>query len=468
MSVITTSTPSKARPAVQSLSGRRPAHLFGTDRFSRSWIGRRVAVIGLGRSGVAAARLLHALGCRVAATDAHDTPAVRAAEASLRALGVEPIEIGRHTKSLIESAEAVVTSPGVPEATGPLPWALELGLPVLSEIELAWLFCPSLVVAVTGTNGKSTAVTLLAAVLTSAGRHAIACGNVGVPFSSILDSLTPSSVTVVEVSSFQLSWCETFRPKIAALLNVGANHLDRHVSPQAYAAAKARLFARQTPEDVAVLNGTDDAVIRLAPKIEARHVWFGDNRANAPAQRLEPQTLQALSGGQQAVLQMARVLGVPDPLTWQVMRGFRGLEHRLEPVAQVRGAYFVNDSKSTTPDSVRFAIRQTPGALVLMAGGRNKGLDLAPMAELFHDPRVAGIVLLGECRNHLRALCNGHAAVRIVDTLEDAVQAAVSLARPGATVLFSPGCASFDMFKDFEDRGRAFKAAVRALAGVAA
>lgn len=463
MSLLT--TPSTAAPAAGFDAVRRAAHLFGTDRFGRSWIGRRVAVVGLGRSGIAAARLLHTLGCRVLATDAKETPAVRHAEASLRALGIETIEVGRHTKSLIESAEAVVTSPGVPEATGPLPWAVERGIPILSEIELAWLFCPAPVVAVTGTNGKSTVVTLLAEVLKAAGRHAVACGNLGLPFSSIIESLTPQSVAVVEVSSFQLGWCDTFRPKIAALLNIRANHLDRHRSAQAYAAAKARLFQRQTPEDVAVLNGADDAVRQLADGVLGRHVWFAENRSNPAAWRLEPGTLRALSLGQQAVLQMARVLGVPDPLTWQVMRGFRGLEHRLERVAALRGAWFVNDSKSTTPDAVLYAVRQTPGRLIVMAGGRNKGLDLRPMGAVFHDPRVTGVVLLGECRDQLRALCNGHAEVRVAETLEEAVVAAVALAQPGTTVLFSPGCASFDMFTDFEDRGRRFKAAVTALAG---
>lgn len=440
------------------------ASLLSTDVFGASWQGRRVTVVGLGRSGLAAARLLCRLGCRVRVTDARTAADLSALERSLRAEGVETVELGGHTLRTLEDADALVVSPGVSEASGPIQWALERRLPILSEIELAFHFCPVPVIAVTGTNGKSTAVSLIAETLRASGRPAVACGNLGIPFSSVLDQLSPGSVAVVEVSSFQLLWCHEFRPKIAVLLNIGTNHMDRHQQPAAYVAAKARLFQRQTPEDWAVLNGRDARVAPLASSIRARCVWFGENRSNPPALQLADETRRALTDGAQAVLQTARLLRVPDPLTWQIIRSFRGLEHRMELAGMVDGVRYVNDSKSTTPDSLLFALRQTRGNVVVILGGRDKGLDFEPLMAPLHDPRITGIVLIGEARTRIRPLLNGSTLVREETTLKGAVRTATQLAAPGTTVLFSPACASFDMFRDFEERGSAFKAIIQQLA----
>jgi UDP-N-acetylmuramoylalanine--D-glutamate ligase len=432
----------------------------GVDVTGEVWTGRRVTVVGAGRSGTAAARLLRRLGCRVRVTDAGDTRELRAARAALEAAGVESVELGGHTRRTVEEAQALILSPGVPEASPPIRWAAAAGLPILSEVELAFRFCPSPIVAVTGTNGKSTTVTLIAHLLTLSRRPAVACGNLGLPFSAVVDRLTPQAVAVVEVSSFQLGWCDQFRPKISVLLNLGTNHLDRHHSAQSYLAAKARIFARQTPEDYAVLNGRDPRVAALGERLPVQRIWFGDNRTNPPAYRLAPETMRRLGDGAQAVLQVARLLGIPDPLAWQGIRSFAGLEHRLEAVGAHGGVRFVNDSKSTTPESLLFALRQTPGPVVLIVGGRNKGLDLSPLAGAFADPRVAGLVLLGETRPALRPLCPPALPLREAASLDAAVEEAAALAAPGATVLFSPACASFDMFRDFEERGRTFKAIV--------
>jgi len=433
-----------------------------TDIFGRSWAGRRVAVVGLGRSGMAAAELLLRVGAHVRVTDAHTTEAVRTASARLTTRGVD-VEVGRHTPRFLEGAEAMVVSPGVPEHAEPLQWAIARGLPVLSEIELAFAFCPSPIVGVTGTNGKSTAVTLIAHVLGLGGRRAVACGNLGVPFSSVVPQLTPQTIAVVEVSSFQLLWCEQFRPRIGVLLNLGTNHLDRHRDRRAYLEAKARLFQRQTPEDWAVLNGLDPAIVAMSERLQAQRVWFGENRSNAAGFRLDPRTLEALPAGAQAALQVGRIFGVADPVAWQAIRSYRSLEHRQEHIGTVRGVKFVNDSKSTTPESLLFALGQTRGEVVVIVGGRDKGLEIGSMADALHDKRIKGVVLIGESRSRLRALLNGNSVVRESVTLEDAVQTAVSLAGPGATVLFSPAFASFDMFRDFEDRGRAFKSIVQNL-----
>lgn len=427
----------------------------------RAWGGRRVAVVGLGRSGQAAARLLCRAGCRVSVTDANRSPALEEIGAALRAQGVEAVELGGHTEALIERSELVVVSPGLAETVAPIQWATRRGLPVVSEIELAFRFCPARVVAVTGTNGKSSVVTMLAQVVRATGRDAVACGNLGVPFSAVIDQLTPESLAVVEVSSFQLIRCDTFRPAIGVLLNLGTNHLDRHGQREAYIQAKARLFRQQTGDDWAVLNGRDPLVAALAGSVRAQVLWFGENRTNPPWARLGERTRAALSDNAQAVLQTCRILGVPDPLTWQVIRSFRGLEHRRELVAKIRGVTYVNDSKSTTPDSLLFALGQTRGSIVVIVGGRDKGLDFGPLAQALHQARIRGIVLLGESRARLRLLLGASDTLREAPTLDAAIHEAEALARPGDTVLFSPAYASFDMFRDFEERGRAFKAVVR-------
>ena len=434
------------------------------DVFGRSWAGRRVAVVGLGKSGVAAAELLRRAGCRVRATDARRTPQLEALQASWRAQDIDAVELGAHTESFIEGSDLVVVSPGVAESSGPMLWARRRQIPIMSEIDLAFHFCPSPIVAVTGTNGKSTAVTLIADILRASGRAAVACGNLGTPFSSVVGSLTPEMAAVVEVSSFQLLWCEQFRPRIGVLLNIGTNHLDRHQDAAAYLAAKARLFQRQTAEEWAVLNGRDPRVAAIGERCRARRVWFGENRSNPPALQLAEATRRVLNDNAQAVLQVARLLGVADPLAWQVLRGFRGLEHRLERVATIRGVEVINDSKSTTPDSVLFALSQIRGDVVVILGGRNKGLDFQPLVEPLRESRVKGIVLIGESRGQLRRMLNGAPTVCERETLEEAVTAALAYAHPGTTVVFSPACASFDMFRDFEHRGHAFKRIIRKLA----
>ncbi|HEX9779803.1 MAG TPA: UDP-N-acetylmuramoyl-L-alanine--D-glutamate ligase [bacterium] len=458
---------SQTRPSADA-SAARPASV---DVFGCSWKGRRVTVVGLGKSGRAAAELLCRLGCEVRVTDAQDSPVLRAAREALLEYGAADVELGGHTTRAVEAADLIVTSPGIHEDTPALAWARARQLPVISEIELAFHFCRAPVVAVTGTNGKSSAVTLLTAILRAARRAAVACGNLGTPFSSVVEALPPEGVAVVEVSSFQLLGCERFRPSVGMLLIIGANHLDRHHDHLAYVQAKMRLFARQTREDWAVLNAGDPEIAARGAGLTARSVWFGRGAVNAPAFALAPQTQGAIGPSVQAVLQAARIFGIPDAFTWQQVRAFRGLEHRMEPAGRVRGVTFVNDAKSTTPESLMYALRRTRGPVVPIIGGRNKGLDLSPMVPLLSDPRVRGVVLIGEARAELCALLGsaggGAPPVREAGTLEEAVETARGLAGPGATVLFSPACASFDMFRNFEARGAAFKAVVARL-GVAA
>lgn len=434
------------------------------DRFGVCWRNRCVTVVGLGRSGMAAARLLRKLSCRVTVTEARTEATLPNEIKILSEIGITDVETGGHSPQSIEAAQYVVVSPGVSEITGPIVWAKKRAIPVISEIELAFLFCPASVVAITGTNGKSTAVTLVAEIVNATGRHAVACGNLGIPFSSVIPQLTERSIVVVEVSSFQLLHCERFRPHIAVLLNLGANHLDRHQDPQAYLSAKARLFQAQTNDDWAVLNARDPRFVELGGRLDSRCVWFGENRANANPLFLAEATVAALPDNLQAVLQVSRLLGIADCLAWQVIRQFRGLEHRMEPVSTVDGIRFVNDSKSTTPDSLLYALQRISGPVVAILGGRDKGLDFGMLLEPLQQERIKGIVLIGESRKRLSRFFETLANVRECATLKSAVEAAIAFAIPGSTVLFSPACASFDMFRDFEDRGRAFKALIRNLA----
>ena len=440
-----------------------PAPRPSCDRFGQEWRGRTVVVVGLAKSGVAAARLLVALGCHVRVTELSDSEALQHLAHQMEADGVEQVEVGRHSRPLLDGAELMVVSPGVPETAHPVQWALEQGVPVWSEIELAFRFCPSPMVAVTGTNGKSSVVILLERILKTVGRPVVACGNIGTPFSSVVSSLTSEALAVVEVSSFQLLWCDQFRPTIGVLLNLGSNHLDRHHDRDSYIAAKARLFQRQTPEDYAVLNGASHEMTALSRQMQAQCVWFGDGSRNPTGLELDPATCRLLPENLQAVLQTARLLAVPDPLTHQVIREFRGLEHRLESVATVRGVRFVNDSKSTTPESFLYALQRCPGSVVPILGGRDKCLDFSALERVLTEERIRGVVLIGEARHRLRRLLNGSATTRECPDLKEAIHAALSLARPGDAVLFSPACASFDMFRNFEERGQVFKSLVHQL-----
>ena len=427
------------------------------DRFGVDWRLRRVLVVGLGKSGLAASTFLAGLGCRVQVTDHSDEDATRQRAQQLRDVGLEGIELGGHTTQQLRGCEVVVVSPGVPESAVPLQWAMRQGVPIMSEIEVAFRFCRAPIIAVTGTNGKSSVVTLIQQVLTSARRSAIACGNVGIPFTQILPLVRTDTVVVLEVSSFQLMRCDTLHPAIGVLLNLGVNHLDRHRDRRSYIEAKARLFARQTPQDAAVLNGRDHEVVAVGGRLVSRRIWFGENRDNPEAFTLDRATCRLFPETWQAVLQVTRLAGVPDPLAVQVMKEFRGLEHRLEHLGTIRGVQIINDSKSTTPDSLLYALQRCRDGIVPILGGRDKGMDFDVLKDALAQKRIRGLVLLGEARHRLRTLFNGTPPSRECHSLQEAFEEAMALAHPGDTVLFSPACASFDMFRNFEERGRAFK-----------
>ncbi len=448
--------------------------------------GQHVTVVGAARSGVAAAMLLADRGARVTLSDTR--PALEPAIADmLRQAGVS-LELGEHRAQTFTAADLLVLSPGVPLEQPAVAAAREAGVPVMGEIELASRWLTGRIVAITGTKGKSTTTTLTGRMFDAGGLKAIVGGNIGTPLSSQVAASTPETFHIVEVSSFQLETTETFHPWIAVLLNLSSDHLDRHGSMQAYAAAKARIFENQTERDFAVVNADDPQTLALARAGRAKTVTFS---VNAPVVPLSSIRLlgRHLFSDVMAAATVARIAGVPHEAMVRAVESFTGLEHALEPVAVIDGVRFVNDSKATNVDAAQRAIESFERVLVVIMGGRYKSGDFTLLREPLRS-RGAAVVTIGEAAPLIQDALEGAATVESAETLEAAVQRAFELARSfgrtaaqgeevpppdqgsgrqgiDATVVLAPACASFDMFRDYAERGEVFKRAVLELATVA-
>jgi UDP-N-acetylmuramoylalanine--D-glutamate ligase len=459
--------------------------MAGSEHSALDVAGRRVAVIGLGRSGLAAVRLLLELGAHVTVAD--QKPASDLA-AALDDLGQGEIEVhggGAYTSAL-HGAEVVVVSPGVPLALESLRDARASGVRMIGELELASRFLTGRLLAVTGTNGKSTTVTWLGELLRVAGRAPFVGGNLGAPLAeAALAALQgrPWDVVVAEVSSFQLEAVESFHPWIGAILNLTPDHLDRYPSMAAYAGAKARLFENQTAEDFAVLNADDPGLAESNVATLGRRVWFSRQRRLEYGVFVEEGVMcSSLRGRREdicrvadlrlpgahnvenamAAAAMALLAGCPVDAVGRGLRDFRGLEHVMEVVRVLRGVTYINDSKGTNVDATIKALESQGAPVVLIAGGREKGGEYPGLATAVRRA-AKRVILLGEARPHLRRLLEGACPITEVECLAEAVRAASASAAPGDTVLFSPACASFDMFVDYKDRGRRFKELVHEL-----
>ena len=441
----------------------------------------RVVVVGAGRSGLAAARLAARRGARVTLSEAG---AGIACTETLAAEGVD-VEVGGHRDGTLRAADLIVLSPGVPPETPGVAAARRRGVPVISEVELASRWLRGRMVAVTGTKGKSTTVVVAARMLEAGGRRAVVGGNIGVALSSQVEESGPDVVHVVEVSSFQLELTESFRPWIAVCLNLSPDHLDRHASFEAYAGAKARVFANQTPDDAMVINADDPHVLEIARAGRARALRFAvDGRVAEGVQVTGDGIAHRSAGGEECLVPMSAVrvpgrhllgdvaaaaavgllAGVDAGAMTRAVRSFTGLEHTLEHVAEIGGVRFVNDSKATNVVAARAAIECFGPGLAVILGGRFKGgrfEDLrAPLAE-----RRAAVVAIGEAQARVRRALEPEVAVHEAGTMDEAVRQAAGLARPGGAVLLAPACASLDMFRDYAARGAAFRNAVAALEG---
>jgi len=457
----------------------------------------KVAVIGLARSGYAAARLAHRLGYAVRVTDAcagaHESAESRRAleqhAAELRSLGI-PVELGIHTPACIKDATLVVTSPGVPESALPLVWARERHVPVVSEIEFAVRHTNARIAAITGTNGKTTTTALTGHILAAAGVPAIVAGNIGQALSSVVGQATAQHILALEISSFQLETVQSFHPSVAVWLNLTPDHLDRYPSMEAYAAAKGRVFMNMTHEDWAIVWNADRALV--APFLETprpQRVWIDETGRWSPSLN-EPYGAVCVNGefvtifngirhshGTLAETKLvgdhnavnilaacatARILHVPEHVITTAIRSFTGLPHRLELVAKLNGISFVNDSKATNVDAMVKALETIPAPIALIAGGYDKGGDFAPVAPLVKD-KTCRVVLMGAAKEKLAAAFKRVAEPVLVETMADAVAAAARRAPKGTTVLLAPGCASYDLYTNFEERGADFRNAVNAL-----
>jgi UDP-N-acetylmuramoylalanine--D-glutamate ligase len=439
--------------------------------------GQKVVVIGAARSGVAAAELLARRGARVTLADTKDEIPLAG---GLRSAGVA-LELGPHDPATLAAADLLVLSPGVPLHQPAIEAARANGVPVIGELELAsrWLKGP--VIAVTGTKGKSTTTTLIGRMLAEGGKRVAVGGNIGLALSAQVEGSTPDTLHVVEVSSFQLEGTDTFHPWVAVLLNFSPDHLDRHASVEEYARAKERLFANQRETDWAVVNADDPYVLEMASRGRARQLRFGTGpraevaigpdaivrRDTDREDRLVPLASVRLLGRHlladvAAAAAVGSIAGVTPAAMTRAVEEFRGLEHALEPVAEVRGVRFVNDSKATNVEAAKRAIESFDGGLVAILGGRFKGGDLRQLREPLAT-RATAVIAIGEAAPLVSEALAGAVAVRHARTFHDAVRAAFAAAGTTGTVLLAPACASFDMFADYAERGRAFKAEVAAL-----
>lgn len=404
--------------------------------------GRKTTIIGFGRSGLAAAKLLSGLNAAVWITENRDDAKIRQNLKELPESKNIRIETGKHTEGFIEGSELVVVSPGVKKDAAPILWALKRNIPVISEIELGFLFCPAKIIAVTGTNGKTTVVSLITEILLKQGLGAYALGNIGKPFCEHVLNLTDDDYVVLEVSTFQLEWIDKFRPKVSLVLNISRNHLDRHRDMQEYIDLKKRIFLNQTAEDFVILNKSDPVVEKFAKHMKAKVIFFENN--------------SDLNANQMAALTVAFALNISEEACLSVFKNFKGIEHRLEYVETINGIDFINDSKSTTLDATIWALRNIKKPIVLIAGGRDKGADFRQLRPHIKN-RLKNIILIGEAKDLIRAALDDMLPLEYADSLEDATGKALKLASKNDCILLSPMCASFDMFSNFEERGRVFK-----------
>jgi len=407
---------------------------------------KNITVIVLGRSGFACTILLYNLGARVSVTDKNNNSQVMCYARKLP----PPInrELGEHTSEFIQNRDLIVTSPGVDEASQPLIWARQFGITVISEIECAWMLCPARIVAVTGTNGKTTTTTLIGRVLGAAGYKTFILGNIGTPFSEEVPKMQHNDFVSLEVSSFQLETIKRFKPKISVILNFTPDHLDRYPDLSNYLSAKSRIFMNQDESDYIVLNHNDPVVRDLAKNSKAKVIYFDDSA--------EPNSNFA------ATKTVASILGIDENLYNDVFRTFEGLPHRLERIAEFERREFINDSKATNPDATVFALRNISKPTILIAGGRDKGFDFSLIQDLIYQ-RIKALILIGETKDKIRKIFEKKLPIKEACNLNEAVSFAFEQSQAGDCIMLSPMCSSFDMFKDYEHRGEVFREAVERL-----
>jgi len=451
---------------------------------------KRVLVVGLGRSGVSSAIFLQEHGAKVIVSDSKAEAQLQSEVPALLDRGIS-IETGRHGERTFRDQDLIVVSPGVPSDQPQLQHARTLGIPVIGEVELAFRFLKGKVLAITGSNGKTTTTTLVGEILAGSGNKTLVGGNIGTPVISLAGQSTPDTMVVLEVSSFQLESIEQFCPWIAAILNITPDHLDRHHTFQAYVDAKARIFEKQQTTDFAVLNADDPTCVALQNKVKGSLLWFSrkdrvengafvdgdqivfrqnDQRGNGQEQPVLSRSDIQLKGEHNlenvlAAVAMTMVAGCTPQQVRQAVKEFRAVEHRLELVATINGVTFYNDSKATNVDATVKALESFPANIHIILGGKDKGSDYTVLNPLLRE-RVKRVYLIGAATDKIASHVQNSTAVVRSGTLERAVRQAFEAAKPGDVVLLAPACASFDQFENYEHRGRVFKELVQSLTPV--
>src|SRR5579863_10342975 len=447
---------------------------------------KRVLVVGLGKSGVASALFLKAHGARVTVSDTKSGDELRNEIPALLDHGIT-VETGGHGDRTFRGQDLIVVSPGVPVDALPLVQAKAMGGTVIGEIELAAQFLPGPIVGITGSNGKTTTTTLAGEIMTAAGFPALVGGNIGTPAISLAERAKPDTVIVLEISSFQLETVQTFHPKVAVVLNVTPDHLDRHRTFEIYTDAKARIFENQQPDDYAVLNADDPTCVAMAKRTRAQVFWFSRQKEVPQGSWVEDGRIVFRDKtGQREILQVSDIplkgahnlenvlaaacagilMGCPPEKIRQAVNNFKAVEHRLEFVATIGDVDYYNDSKATNVDATIKALESFPSNIHLILGGKDKGSDYTVLNDLLRQ-RVKRVYTIGaaaaKIESQIISQKNGGPELIHAETLENAIRKAHAAARPGDIVLLAPACASFDQFKSYEHRGKVFKEIVRSL-----
>ena len=447
---------------------------------------KKVLVVGMARSGVAAAQLLRATGAEVTVNDSKTEEELGNQLKPLEGLQLER-RFGCPAMELLEGKECLVISPGIPDTAPFVVRAKEMGIYVIGELELAAQLSSGTLVAVTGTNGKTTTVSLLGEIFTNSGKMTHVVGNIGYPFSLASLISRKEDVIVCEVSSFQMETADTFHPHVALLTNITEDHLNRHGTMEMYTSLKMRMFKNQTPEDYAVFNADDPAQDELYRQVKSRVLRFSRKKeVREGAFVRDGQIWLSLNGNERRVcgtdeiyipgphnlenalgaVCVAAAMNVPAPVIRHSLKTFRGVEHRIESVRELDGVEYINDSKGTNVDSTIKAVQTMSQPTVIILGGYDKHASFDPLSrEIINSPMIRHAVLIGETAGLIRNSLEraGFTSVTHADSMRDAVEKARSIADKGWCVLLSPACASFDMFKDYEERGRVFKEIVKEL-----
>lgn len=417
--------------------------------------GKKITVVGLGNSGFNAAVLAADLGAKVWATDAGDSPALREAKKALEAKGVK-VQIGGHTEDFIKASDLVVLSPGVEETSPALKWARIYNIPVIGEMEFGFRYCKGRIIAITGTNGKSTVTTLIGQILKDAGLDTVVCGNIGNSLCGEIGGIDKDTWVVLEVSSFQLETIVGFKPYIAVILNITDDHMDRYSKFSDYFAEKLKVFKNQDKNDRLVLN-YDAENLRPLKSMAASKVSF---YRRSPGDKFDT-TLKGVHNTENilASILVSSIVGVPMPSMLRTIKYFKGLSHRFETVAVIDGVEYIDDSKGTTVDSTARAIDSCKSPVILIAGGKDKHSDYGAIKDRIKS-KVKELILIGEAADAIAGAIEGAAIMHKAKDMDEAVRMARGLAKKGDSVLLSPMCSSFDMYKSYKHRGEVFRKAV--------